>query len=201
MGVQESIRLESPGIAGGLTIAEVLNARRSRRSFADGTISLRDAGQLLWAAQGVTSAGGFRTTPSAGALYPLEVLLVAGGIDTLPAGVYRYRPHSHDLVEIKKGDVRNRLASASLGQSWMQKAAAAVVIAAVYERTTGKYGQRGIRYVHMEAGHAVQNVYLAAESLGLATVVVGAFDDDAAHNVLGLGPKEVPLGILPVGIR
>ena len=162
-------------------------------------MSLGVVGQLLWAAQGVTSPDRRRTAPSAGALYPLEVFLVAGNVTGLDAGVYRYRPKEHALMPHAPGDVRRALAHSALGQAWLADAAAVIVIAAVYERTRTKYGERTERYVVMEVGHAAQNVYLQAESLGLGTVMVGAFGDREVKQVLGLAAGEAPLALMPVG--
>jgi SagB-type dehydrogenase family enzyme len=184
---------------GELSVEEAIQVRRSVREFGRGRLDLADVSQLLWSAQGVTGKGGFRAAPSAGALYPLELYLVVGDIEGLSAGVYWYRPEAHELIHLASGDLRKRLASAALGQSCVRRAPAVLVIAGVYKRTTGKYGQRGRRYVHMEVGHAAQNVYLQAAARGLGTVLVGAFDDEEVQDVLGLPPDHEPLGLMPVG--
>jgi SagB-type dehydrogenase family enzyme len=155
--------------------------------------------QLLWAAQGVTHPDGLRTTPSAGALYPLEVYLVAGDVTGLEPGVYRYDPRHHRLSLQSAGDSRAGVVQATLGQDWVAEAPAIIVLAGVYRRTSRKYGARAPRYVHMEMGHAAQNVYLQATALGLGTTLVGAFRDDKLARVLEL-PKHIePLGLLPIG--
>jgi SagB-type dehydrogenase family enzyme len=92
------------------------------------------------------------------------------------------------------------LARVALNQTWVSEGAIDIVITAVYERTTGKYGERGIRYVHMEAGHASENIYLQAVALGLGMVTIGAFDDDDVKKVLSLPDNEAPLYIMPVGL-
>jgi SagB-type dehydrogenase family enzyme len=176
-----------------------LRARRSVREFSSTPLSLATVGQLLWAAQGVTSAAGERTAPSAGALYPLEIYLVAGNVDGITPGVYRYTPRGHALRFHLGGDRRRELARAALGQSAIAGAAAILVIVAVYGRTSAKYGSRAKRYVHIEVGHVGQNVYLQAHSLGLGTVIIGAFADDRVHELLELPKGEVPLALLPVG--
>ncbi|MGA2663114.1 MAG: SagB/ThcOx family dehydrogenase, partial [Verrucomicrobiota bacterium] len=149
--------------------------------------------------QGITDPEGRRAAPSAGALYPLEVLLVAGGQDELPAGVYRYRPQGHGLIPVIQGDRRAKLAAAALDQDWFNDAPATIAIAAVYERTARKYKQRAERYVLMEVGHAAQNVHLQAVALDLGTVVVGAFDDAEVKRVLTLALNEEPMCLMPVG--
>ncbi len=173
--------------------------RRSVREYVSLPLSLEDISQLLWAAQGITSDWGGRTAPSAGALYPLEVYLVVGDVDGLESGVYKYQPQEHALIRVGDSDVRSELASAALEQSFIAQGAVDIVIAAVYERTTRKYGDRGVRYVHMEAGHAAQNIYLEAVALDLGTVTVGAFSDERVKDVLGMPESEVPLYIMPVG--
>lgn len=201
MGMEHDngITLSAPATDGDVSVEAALDSRRSEREYASRPLSLSDVAQLLWAAQGVTDQDGGRTAPSAGALYPLELYLVAGHVDSLPAGVYRYEPGTHRLHPVADGDRRKPLAQAAVGQAWVRRAPAVLVIAGVYERTASKYGQRARRYVHIEVGHAAQNVYLQAEALDLATVIVGAFDDDEVHETLGLPADHAPLALLPVG--
>jgi SagB-type dehydrogenase family enzyme len=115
-------------------------------------------------------------------------------------GVYRYDPRRHRLSFRSEGDVRAGVAEAALGQDWVADAPAIVVLAVVYERTARKYGERAERYVHIEVGHAAQNVYLQAAGLGLGTTMVGAFRDEELARVLGLPEHTEPLGLLPVGV-
>lgn len=194
-----SVQLPRPGSDSGISIEKALRSRRSVRDYRDEPLTLVEIGQLLWAAQGVTAPGGFRTVPSAGALYPLEVYLVAGNIVGLASGIYRYQPNEHTLKPLLSGDRRGELCAAALHQGVIRKAPAALVFSAVYARTTGKYGERGRRYVHMDHGHAAQNVYLQAVSLHLGTVVLGAFDDSAVKKIISLPPGEEPLSIMPIG--
>jgi SagB-type dehydrogenase family enzyme len=195
----EIIALPQPHKSGEYSLEQLLQQRRSIREYAQTPLSLADVSQLLWAAQGITHDGGHRTAPSAGALYPLELYVVVGKVDDLASGVYHYQPHGQRLQLTASGDVRGALAHAALGQEWVRQAAAVVVVTADYERTTDKYGKRGQRYVHIEAGHAAENLFLEVESLGLATVVVGAFNDDAVARVLALPKDQEPVLLLPVG--
>lgn len=194
-----TIALPKASIDGAGSLAAILEKRRSVREFAHCSLSLEAAGQLLWAAQGVTSPSGGRTAPSAGALYPLETYWVAGRVEGLAAGVYRYRAQGHSLRTHTVGDRRRELANAALGQTAALEAPAVLVLAALYARTARKYGVRAERYVHIEVGHAAQNVYLQAQALGLGTVIIGAFDDDAVRGALELAEHEAPLALLPVG--
>jgi len=156
---------------------------------------------LLWAAQGITDPSVGRTAPSAGALYPLEVYVLAGTVTGLAHGIYKYKPQGHELVKVADGDKRAELSRAALGQAWIRDAAAVIVFSAVYERTTQKYRERGLRYVHIEIGHAAQNVALQAVSLKLGTVPIGAFYDEEVKKVVKMGDREQPLYIMPVGKR
>ena len=181
------------------SVEQALLKRRSVREFRDVPLALDDLGQLLWAAQGITDRAGFRTAPSAGALYPLEVYAVAGSVQGLTTGLYRYIPRGHALRRIVDGDKRPALGRAAYDQPSIAEAPAILALCAVYERVTGKYGERGLRYVHMEAGHAAQNVYLQAVTLNLGTVVLGAFDDMRVAETLTLGEQEQPLYLMPIG--
>jgi SagB-type dehydrogenase family enzyme len=193
------IILPEPAHDGNTSVEEALLARRSVRSYQEAALTLEEISQLVWAAQGITDPSGKRTAPSAGALYPLEVYVVAGNVEGVTPGVYRYRPDSHTLVEVLGGDQREALSQAALGQSCVREGAVDIVITAVYARTTEKYGERGITYVHIEAGHAAQNICLQGVALKLGAVTVGAFDDGSVKKVLGLPDDEEPLYILPVG--
>jgi len=124
---------------------------------------------------------------------------VVGNVTDLPAGVYTYNPHKHEIIRIETGDKRLPLFQASLGQKAVKSAAISIVISAFYKRTMIKYGERGFRYVNMEAGHAAQNVSLQAVSLDLGTVVIGTFHDMEVKAILNLPTQEEPLYIIPVG--
>lgn len=197
---QESIPLPPSRSAGPVSVEEAIHRRRSIRQFTDAGLDLKEVGQLLWAAQGITSpATGFRAAPSAGATYPLEVYLIAGKVKDLDPGVYRYLSAEHRLVRVREGDLRRPLSEAALGQSPIREAPTTFLIVAVYQRTVRRYGGRAERYVHMEAGHAAQNVALQAVALGLGSVVIGAFQDNEVKRAVGLGREEEPLYLIPVG--
>ncbi|MBN2105638.1 SagB/ThcOx family dehydrogenase [bacterium] len=207
------VPLPEPRLSGGLSVEAAFNQRRSVRQYSNDALNLTQIGQLCWSAQGVTKKiekpfwlpegrewiGGLKTAPSAGALYPLEIYLVIGNADNLSAGLYRYLPAKHALKTIHTTDLRKPLSEAALDQGFLTQAGVVMVITGIYERTAVKYGDRAGRYVHMEVGAVCQNVALQCESLGLSTVVVGAFDDDQISQVLKLPGNEHPLAILPLG--
>ena len=195
----KTISLPEPRYAGDVSVEQALRERRSVRTYRDNPLELAEISQILWSAQGITSERGFRTAPSAGALYPLALYLIAGRVADLPPAIYKYRPHEHALLEIVPGDQRPPLSRAALHQSAIKRAPAVILFCAVYERTTGKYGQRGIRYVHMEVGHAAQNTSLQAIALGLHTAVIGAFRDAEVKKIANLPADEQPLYFVPVG--
>ncbi len=192
-----ALKLVDPKIKGDVSLEETLLKRRSIRTYSGRELTIEEVSQLLWSAQGITSPWGGRTAPSAGALYPLELYLVSGNTKGLDKGVYRYKSDTHELVKVLDGDVREALGDAAVGQSSVKEAAVDIVFSAVYSRTTSKYGERGFRYVHMEAGHAAQNVYLQAVSLNLGAVIMGAFIDGKVKEILNI--QEEPLYIMPVG--
>ena len=197
--VLKTISLPQPQYDSEVSLEQSLLQRRSVRSYSGEPLTLDEVGQLLWAAQGTTNEAGFRTAPSAGALYPLEVYLVSTDVADLDPGVYHYNPEAHVLEQLVPGDVRDELADAALSQSCVRDGAVSIVITAIYERTTGKYGERGIMYVHIEAGHAAQNLCLQATAIGLGLVTVGAFHNEQIVELLGLPANENPLYVIPVG--
>jgi len=197
---RDKVNLPDVVLDGDMSVEKAINQRRSIRDYVNNPLSLAEIAQLLWAAQGITDkATGKRAAPSAGATYPLEVYLVAGNVDDLSSGLYKYRPHKHDLTLLKQGSLQDAFCEAALGQESVRDAAAVILFTAVYERTTQKYGERGVRYVHIETGHAAQNVFLQAGALGLGTVVVGAFDDQSLRELMSLDVGEHPLYLMPVG--
>lgn len=188
------VALPAPARTGRTSLEETLSRRRSVREFSSKPLTEQELSQLLWAAQGITDPEGFRTAPSAGALYPLELYVVTAG------GFFHYVPQGHRLQKLSESDLRPALFRAALQQQAVLEAPAVFVIAAVYDRTAQKYGrERSPRYAHMEAGHAAQNLLLQAVALNLGAVPVGAFDDAQVHKVLSLPTEERPLYLIPAG--
>jgi SagB-type dehydrogenase family enzyme len=196
------IYLPPPSQKGSVSLEEAIARRRSVRDFTPEPISQSQLSQILWATQGISNTKGrYRTVPSAGATYPLEIFVVCGsnGVAGIDDGIYHYNIDNHSLTRHYKGDVRLELAGAALDQEFIYEAPVDIVICAVYERTTRRYGSRGERHIHMEVGHAGQNIYLQATALGLATVAIGVFDDEQVREVLQLDKQYKPLYIMPVG--
>lgn len=195
-GKMETIKLPNPKLKSNVSLEEAVTKRRSIRSYSSKDLTLEQIGQLCWAAQGITDKRGLRAAPSAGALYPLEIYILNKD------GLYHYIPESHLLEKKSNKDLRASLARAALGQGFVSQAPVSVVISAVYERISSRYGrERGSRYTDIEVGHAAQNVHLQAVALGLDSVPVGALDDDEVSKVLGLPKNERPIYIIPVGYR
>jgi len=190
---QSVVNLPAPRLAGKMSLEETLNCRKSIRDFSPEPLTIEELSQLLWAVQGATRNGEGRTTPSAGALYPLEVYVV------LQEGVFHYSPGEHSLSRRSEQDLREPLSIAALEQNFIQEAPAVFVIAAVYERSAENYGPRADRYAKMEAGHACQNLLLQAVSLGLGAVPVGAFQDRIVRKTLQFPLHHEPLYLIPAG--
>ena len=203
------IKLPEPILKSNVSIEEALQQRRSVREYADEPLTLQEISQLLWAAYGITQhavngpdflGGGFRTAPSAGALYPLEFYIVTGNIEGLNPGIYKYNSVKHELIKILDGDIRKEISDAALQQEMFETAPATIVITAEVARTASKYGARGREhYIWLEAGHSAQNICLQCASLNLGTCTVGAFDDSKIIRILSLKGEEEPVYLLPVG--
>lgn len=157
---------------------------------------MSDLSRLLWAAQGITAKGGKRTAPSAGAIYPLELYVVAGRVGGLQAGLYRYNPLKNTLTSLIKGDLRAKLALAARMQPWVESAPATFVFAVDYAKIL-HYGDKGRMFADFEVGHAAQNLMLQAVALNLGTVAVGAFDQEIVKTLLGIALS--PVYLLPAG--
>ncbi|MBN2358858.1 MAG: SagB/ThcOx family dehydrogenase [Deltaproteobacteria bacterium] len=196
------LRLQPP-VHRGPPFEELIRRRRSVRSFSDRALTLEQLGELCFATQGVTGAVAgrpLRTAPSAGATHPLALYAVARRVDGVEAGGHLYLPLEHALELVAPGDLQRRLSSAGLGQSCLVEAAVTFVIAAVPAFIGKRYGDRAARYIAMEAGHAAQNLLLAAISLGLGACPVGAFVEDEVERALGIDRRvSSALYLIPVG--
>lgn len=198
--INETIELPPSMQDSEFSLERALSERRSVRDFSQEPVTLAQLSQLLWAAQGITNSRGYRTAPSAGALYPLEIYVMVGDVKGLSAGMFKYRPDGHTLIKLVNDDRRKQMERAALGQDYVSENAVLIVFSSIDSRTTGRYGERGIRYVHIEVGHAAQNVMLQAQALGLGAAVVGAFDDNLVDEILDLPKNERALYLMPIGI-
>jgi SagB-type dehydrogenase family enzyme len=187
--------LPEPTREGGPPLYDALAARRSTRTYGNRKLTDAEVGQLLWAGQGITAARGFRTAPSAGALYPM-FLYYADDV-----ALWRYDPRRHGLAKAVDGDVRRDLARAGLDQAPLKRAPGIIIVVAKPSISAAKYGSRAERYCIIEAGHIGQNILLTAETLGLGACPMGAFRDAEVLDVLGLGDDYLPLYLIPVGER
>jgi SagB-type dehydrogenase family enzyme len=189
---RDVVKLPAPRTTGGMSLGQALVARRSVREFASNQLTWSEIGQLLWAAQGITHDEGKRTAPSAGATYPLELYVATAD------GLFEYRPNEHSVTRVTERDMRRDIWQVS-GEQDALNAPAIFAFTAVPARTAARYGDRAMRYVQIEIGHAGQNLLLEAVALGLGAVPVGAFDDADLHRVLGLPADRVVLYLVPVG--
>lgn len=206
-----TIQLPSPDLDGRVSVEKTLATRRSVRDFENEPMSLAALAQLCWAAQGVTRKedvppgwswgnwqGGRRTAPSAGAMYPLELYVIAGSVEGLDPGVYKYKPLSHELLHVTAGDKRSQMVTRGPGQKWMAEAPCLFVVAGT-SRLDARFGERAARYLHFEVGHVVENICLQSVALEFGSTVVGSFVEDTVKQVLGMPADQTPLAIVPVG--
>lgn len=196
------MNLPKPLTDGNVSLEQTIKKRRTIRAFDSKSLSLEQMSQMLWAAQGISEDRGLkRTAPSGGALYPMDIYAVTGnnGVEKLKPGVYHYEPVTHSVSLISEGDFRNEVASASLWQNWMAKAPLNLVVTAEYSRICSKYGERGVRYAMIEAGHVGQNIFLQAVAMGLGAGIVGAFDDKKLIRIMNMPKTHEPLLVMPVG--
>jgi SagB-type dehydrogenase family enzyme len=197
------IPLSPPQTTGGLPVWDALRQRRSVRRFVDRPLQEAELSQLLWAAQGITQVNqgvGFRTAPSAGALYPVETYLVVHTVEGINPGVYHYNVAEHALDQLKTGNFRIEITRAALDQEIAYLANIVFVWTAVFERSKWKYKQRAYRHIYLDAGHIAQNVALGAAALGLGSCQIAALYDDEANALLGVdGVDESAIYMTVVG--
>ncbi|MCK4285304.1 MAG: SagB/ThcOx family dehydrogenase [Candidatus Lokiarchaeota archaeon] len=186
------IKLPKPILEGNKSLEECIYERESVRKYQDKAIEIEKISQILWAAQG--KKGQKRTVPSAGATYPLEIY-----VTLKDKGYFHYDFKNHALKLVTEDIIGEKLAEESWNQKFIEEAYLNIIICADYSRTTKRYGERGIRYVHMEVGHCAQNIHLEAIALGLVSVPIGAFQDNNVKKVMKLPANIDPLYIIPIG--
>lgn len=198
----EKVKLPEPDFKG-LTVEEAIEKRRSIRNYSKQPITKAQLSQLLFAAQGLTGkmfGKRPRSAPSAGALYPFEIYAVVNNVQDLPRGIYHYAVQDHALEKVKAGDFRSKITDAGLEQEMLGEAAVTFILSAIFDRVCHKYGDRGYRYVYMEAGHISQNIYLQAVSSGLGSVCAGAFSDEKVNRLIDVdGRTEAVIYLHAVG--
>jgi len=201
VGLQRPEELE----VGTIDLREAIEKRRSVREYAPKPLSQEELSYLLWCTQGVQEVQPgcctLRTVPSAGARHAFETYLLVNSVQTLSAGLYRYRALTHDLVVLSEDTgLARRAVSCCYGQRFVVQSAVTMIWTAVSYRMTWRYGERGYRYIHLDAGHACQNLYLASLSIGCGACGIAAFDDDALSDLLGIdGMDQIPVYLCTVG--
>lgn len=197
----ETVELLQPSFFGTVSIEEVLNERRTRRDFAETSLSLTNLSQLLWAAQGETDEFGHRTAPSAHAIYPITVFVAVSDVFGVAPGLYMYQPETHSLGLLKEGDPRSAFADVTQ-QPHPQNAPATLILSANYLKPLEYFEPESSKQVTLqESGHIGQNIYLQAEALDLAMVVMGGFDPIAAREMIGASDDENIVYLIPIGNR
>jgi SagB-type dehydrogenase family enzyme len=199
----KTIKLPAPEHEGGGALWGLLAGRRTRRTYKPKPLTLKELSQILWASNGKTKEGRetfLRSAPSAGALYPVELYVMANDVMGLNKGIYHFDVAGNRLSMIREGDYSEEAAQAALGQQMLAKSGAVVFMTAIVERAKWKYEARAYRYMYLDAGHIGQNMCLAAESLGLGICPIGAFYDDELNAILGVdGVEETVLYAMTIG--
>lgn len=192
-----TIALPNPNQAGRVSLEATLAQRRSIRAYTKQSLTMAEVGQLLWAAQGVTSSDGKRTAPSAMHHYPLEIAVVAQNVEGLRNGAYHYVPAKHALEMLTSAKAGEQLLARATSQAQVHSAPALFVIAAVYDRMGS--GARNRTFTDYEAGLASENLLLQAVALGLGSVVTGGIDTGAVQEAVKFTRGEQVIVVIPVG--
>ncbi len=196
-----TVALPKPDTTGRFTLAHAIQARRSIRDYTPAPLTLAEVSQLMWSAQGITGADDrHRAVPSARAVHPLQVRLEVRNVTGLAPGLYVYRPKEHALALLAAGDRKPAVMEAA-GQPCINAAAAVLCVAGDSALAAAKFGPNAVRWLGMEAGFVVENVYLTGTSLGLGTVMVGGYDEPRANVAFALEPGWQTLALMPLGHR
>lgn len=192
--IDPNTKIKLPGyFFRGLSVEEAIMKRRSVREYSEKPLSISDVSHILFSAYGIThrvDVFELRASPSAGALYPIEIYLAAHRIEGIDEGIYHYIPQNHSIEIVKKGNFREEIFKACLSQEMFLMSSLTLIYTAVFRRTTSKYGERGYMYIYIEVGHIAQNVALQCVSLGLSSCVVGAFYENKINKLIGVDGKE-----------
>jgi SagB-type dehydrogenase family enzyme len=194
-----SISLPTPDVSQDPLLVSI-SRRQSMRSYAKAPLSLGDIAAMTYAAVGIVDGGRRRAIPSAGGLYPLELYVVALDVEGLAAGIHHYNVLQHRLTCVRAAELRSVLETATFAPEALQSAAAGFALTGVFGRSKIKYGERAYRFALLEAGHAMQNIMLAAQSRGLGVCPIGGFVDDEVNGVLEVdGVEEAVLYLAAAG--
>lgn len=193
-GTPVALPLDFEEAVEGKGIVELIKERESRRSYSEKPLSLKELSFLLWAVQGVRRLAGkmkqvtFRSVPSAGSRHAMETYLFVRKVEGLKPGKYHYLAIEHSLELIEEGDFSESLTEALLGQGFAGTAPVTFVFGAVPYRMEWRYGLQSAKYILLDAGHAVENLYLACGAIGCGTCAVGAYDQERLDELLGFAP-------------
>ncbi|MGQ9618699.1 MAG: SagB/ThcOx family dehydrogenase [Candidatus Aminicenantia bacterium] len=201
--LNEIIKLPSPETSGGDSIWDCLRKRRSHRDYKGESVTLKELSQVLWGAYGVTAKGwGYylKTAPSAGALYPIEIYVASFNVDGLRNGIYNFNPVDMTLKGIFEGNFSREITYACLDQDFILNSSFVLILTAIPSRTTSRYRERGVRYIFMDLGCIIQNIYISLTALNMGGCVIGAFSDSAMNKIMNLNPeKELVLALFSAG--
>lgn len=191
--------LPAAALGAEVTLRRTLEARRSTRDFSTSPLRLDQLAALLWAAQGITSPGGLRTAPSAGAIYPLRSYFLSFRVQGLAAGFYGYDVEARSLTMLAAGNKQAHLVKACSDQQCVQECAGALLLTAWYGRVRREFGALAEKLVAIEAGHIGQNWHLQASALALGSLSLGNFDATALKMLLPIPQDEEPIYLLLAG--
>jgi len=194
MIARKSIKLlpVNPGeSAGNFPVDKAMFARKSQRNFLPIPLTGEEISKLLWSSYGKSAHG--KVVPSAGAIYPLTIYIAKED------GIFKYISESHEIQQAAEGDKRDELSAQALNQSCIRDASAIIIISCNFKKICSRYGERGIRYAYLEAGHAAQNVCLMSSALNLGSVCVGAFNDPGIESICNVSKIEKVIYMVAVG--
>jgi len=181
--------------------------RTSVRDYQHTPISLLELSFLLWCTQGVKQVLGdkatLRTVPSAGARHAFETYLLINNVEGIKPGLYRFLALEHKLAQMNMTDtIAEEITHGCLGQKMVLTSAVTFIWVADAVRMTWRYGERGYRYLHLDAGHICQNLYLSAQVIGCGACAIAAFDDEQLNSIVGIdGEKQFVVYVGTVGKR
>lgn len=199
---KDLIKLPAASYKGDLSLEEAIFQRKSTRAYREEPITLKELSQLLWSCAGASVdglTGPTRVYPSAGGIYPIEIYVAVSKVKNLAPGVYSYQWQDHTLIPLKEGNFNKELSAACLNQPWVNTAAVNFIFLADKSKVGSRYGKRGQDlFLALDVGTSCENLHLQAESLGLGTIMIGAFQNERVKKILDLTRHDV-FCIMPVG--